>query len=284
MGPLTLILTSSLVGLGALLYLIAEKLPPNPFVGFRVGYSYVSKDVWVKVTKVSALALVALGGAGGVVGYLWGDLSAAVCTMLGVLVIVIALIPYAERLAEKELIKKPSEKTGTHAGIPRVPPNLALTLLTLASSVGSIAYLLLNYPHMPDRIATHFGLTLNPDSFGPKSEAVIANASGVSIITLVTLLIYYLGWKKPEALYKPWFDLITFRKIVNALYILLASVTMMASLGVVAVVQYSLTQAPDLLLKYSFYGLLALSLGMTLYILNLNIKAYGRKKISFHND
>ncbi len=60
MGPAEYLGLISIV-LGIILYSIASRLPMNTLVGFRLGYSFMSRRVWVRFNRELGLALVVVG-------------------------------------------------------------------------------------------------------------------------------------------------------------------------------------------------------------------------------
>lgn len=50
-----------LIGVGLIIYFIANRIPPNPFLGFRIGYAYVSRRVWVKLNRISGIVVALIG-------------------------------------------------------------------------------------------------------------------------------------------------------------------------------------------------------------------------------
>lgn len=279
MDWVTTSLSVALAITGFTLYFLASKIPPNPLVGFRAGYSYVSRRVWVRLNRVSALALIALAAVVFTLGCLYGSLAAALTSGIGSIVLVAALIPYAEAVAEKELIRSPAAG-GRVTELKGLPPHPILVTLVVASALASLTYLAVTYPQLPPEIPTHFNIWLQPDSYGPKSDGAAAAATGVIVAISLTLLIYVLGWRKVEALYKPWFDQRVFHKVLNSVYLLLAVVTLMASLTPVTMIQYAISGSLPQIIVIALYSLIILAAALTIHVVWVSIRAYLRKRVS----
>lgn len=66
----------------------------------------------------------------------------------------------------------------------RTPPtglDLALDILTALVAVLALAYLVVVWPGLPERVPTHFDVAGNPDAFGPRSEILWLAACMVAL-------------------------------------------------------------------------------------------------------
>lgn len=120
---LTPILGLSMTAAGLLL-LIAARVGPNPVIGFRIGYTMVSRRVWRRVNEVAAVVTAATGLASVPLGLYFGIKAQILFLVALSIVEVIVLTEYARRLAEKSLISEPP--VGEEALIAIRPARLAM--------------------------------------------------------------------------------------------------------------------------------------------------------------
>ncbi len=281
MGVLGLVSGLAVAASGIVLYVLADKIPPNPFIGVRVGYAYVSKRAWVRVMKAGSALLTLLGIAAAMMSYPFGDLAALMGIGLGSVALTYFIIHYAEKVGEEESLRTPEVRREPLKEIPKVAPPLAALLIVAGSAIISTLYVVINYPNLPAQVPTHFGPNWKPDAYSPKSVALGTVLADELIIIPLTAFIYYLGWSKPEALYKPWFDIHTYLKVVNTLYILLALVNMLVGLGNAIMVIYTLNNNIPEWFTYSFdAGLIGILLCVA-YLFAVTVQAYRKVKVSF---
>ncbi|MCD6323862.1 MAG: DUF1648 domain-containing protein [Desulfurococcales archaeon] len=270
-----------LVAAGALLYAFSGKLPPNPFVGVRIGYAYVSRKAWVKLVKVSSILVAALGAVSAALSLTVGDLPGLMSVGLGSVIITYFLIYYAERVGEEESLRTPAKQWEVLKEVPKIPPPAAALLIVIGTAVVSMLYVMVNYPKLPEQVPSHFGPDWKPNAYSPKSVAVGVTFTNELIILAVTALLYYLGWRKPEALYKPWFDISTYVKVVNTLYIVLALVNMLVGIGSTTMIVYALNNGMPSWLIISFDVVLVALLLSVVYLIAVTVKAYRRVRVSY---
>ena len=279
-----LILGLSLIVVGAVIYLSAAKIPPNPFIGFRIGYSYVSREVWTKLLKVSSLGILVLGILSLIIGWLYGTSPSALITGVGSIIMLVLLLPYARIIAEKEQIRKPAVVRGPTQGIPKLTPNPVLPSLVLAVGIASLIHIAINYWALPKQLPAHY-VPFNPywvpDIFAPKHEIVMLMTSVNALIIGVTLLIYYLGWRRPEVLYIPWFGKALLRRAINIFYLLLAISSLTTSLMAIIIVQDGITGSTPVYLAAVEDSLLAALTALIIYLTWITASAYKTKKLTF---
>jgi len=155
-GEVGVILEVVTAGLAAALYFAAPKLPPNPIIGFRAGYAYISRRVWVRLTRISAVVFMCLGVVVATASLVLGDFAAAIILAAGAVAVLVVMMAYASRVAEVELFKLPSREHAGVGEIAPVQPTLVHVAVVAASVIISIAYTLLNYGELPDTMAVHF--------------------------------------------------------------------------------------------------------------------------------
>ncbi|OWJ54949.1 hypothetical protein Pdsh_04440 [Pyrodictium delaneyi] len=209
-----LVVSTMLTLVGLLVALAAEKLPPNPLLGFRIGYTFVSRRTWTQANRVAGLAMAALGllatGAS-MIDPPWGILVLNISLPM----LLVALVEYAERLAEKQLIAEPLTP-GEGSGEPLKPLGLARITLPVAIII-AIVYMIVVL-----RLDRIYAL-----------QQLVNQAAFLGIHTL-TLYSSYLGIRRPEAFHVPWLTLSENRRVASAIIISLLLVSAYVALSTIS--------------------------------------------------
>ena len=236
-------IAGTIIVAGVILYIIVPRIKPNPFLGFRVGYVYVSRRLWVKANRIASITLSLIALTSIILSPIIGETASLIVLVLGATITVITLTLYFERLAEKELISMPpitEEKTSTmiepiYPSIYHIiPPIIALTLLVIG--------LILYYPMLPLEVAVHFNIEGLPDRYTSKTEALLIIVSSVITVYSLYSFIIFLGLKKPEAFHKPGLSIRTIRKIVGILYTILSVASTLVCLGMLDILYYNVNE------------------------------------------
>ncbi|WP_167886298.1 MULTISPECIES: DUF1648 domain-containing protein [unclassified Thermococcus] len=165
---------------GLLTYLFRNE--SNMAIGFRFGYTFASKEAWVKVNTFGGKAFMAFG-------ILLFILSPKIHNMLIFTLIVVAgtllitAIGYkmAKEIVEKESIKEPA------IGEPKpiegidVKPYLLIQISILAFSLGFLAF---SWDKLPDTVAIHFNIAGEPDNFAQKTFGVFLFPLAISLLPI----------------------------------------------------------------------------------------------------
>ncbi len=265
-------------GLATVLYFVAPKLPPNPIVGFRAGYAYVSRKVRVRLTRVSAVIFMCLGVVVATASLVLGDLAAAIILAVGAVAVLVVMIAYASRVAEVELFKLPGRERAGVGEVAPVRPTIVHVAVVAASVIISTAYTLLNYGELPNIMAVHFKWGWQPDSYLPKSEGVLTVLSFQAVTAAIALYTYYLGWR-PEALYKSWYSRSDFRKVTNTIYTVVMLTAALSAVANVSTITYNMWGKPSSVLEYTIYALLAALLASSAYLATLIVRTYMRRTV-----
>ncbi|BES81622.1 hypothetical protein PABY_11890 [Pyrodictium abyssi] len=168
---------------GLALALVADRLEQNPLIGFRVGYTFTSREAWVKANRVSGVVLAATGLAAMAVGLVWGFMACVIALVVLPLVALPLLVSYASRTAEKALIgeEQPLEPPAGELPRPRYPVLAAVVpILGLAACAMAAAGLL--------------------------EEGMPAAAVVVGLEPFAALYLAYLSLARPEAYHQPWLE------------------------------------------------------------------------------
>ena len=206
---------------GLALALIAKRLPVNPFIGFRIGYTYASRRIWVKYNRLAGISFAIIG----LITVILSLLAISV-TLLAAILVVLVLVntivlsflaaqeaerelgKEAFRIEKKELIEKisriePVKPTPLRLVLMILPPILSLILVSI--------YL----PLLPSQVPVHFNVAGEPDRWEPLStftSITLPVLIGFQFIAIVFLLVEL---KAPLVFYKPG---IPKRLVVSVLY------------------------------------------------------------------
>ncbi len=262
---------------GALLALLAGRVPANPILGFRVGYAYVSRRAWVKLNRVAGACLCVLG-ASLIPQYLLLGGAGLTVLLFGVelTALTAALILYGERVAEAELI---SEAAPALPGKP--VPVRGYGINPLATALMLLGVLILAYSAtlLPSigggEVAVHFGVSGEPNGFMPASQLPTLYLAPVFVGGLA-LLFMFLSVRKPESFYKPWLTEREITVLTHSLQVMLASVFLVASLAIYDTIHYNVYGAHAVPLQFLIPASLAMVFAPTAIIVAVSVKAYRR--------
>ncbi len=179
---LALIITLAQSVPAAFLLAVADRLEPNPLIGFRLAYTISSRRVWRRANRLAALLLLTVGVASLPIGLFAGPEWQATTLALADVVIVAALSEYSRRLLELEQIVEPApEATPEPAtGIGAVDKALILAFLAVSLVIEGLACLSLYREGLPG------------------AAAVLAAPAALSAYTA------FLSLARPEAYERPW--------------------------------------------------------------------------------
>lgn len=166
---------------GLAMAMVADRVPPNPLLGFRVGYAYTSRRAWAAANRAAGLGLAALGLASALVGLAGGVVAEALFLLVASLPLLAGLVAYAERVAERSLLSEPAPPGPPSSGIPgpRCPVAAAgVPLAALGLGVAAAARLIAE------------GL--------PLTALVVGSSPLVAVYTA------WLAFTSPGAYYRPW--------------------------------------------------------------------------------
>ncbi len=206
---------------GLALALIAKRLPVNPFIGFRIGYTYASRRIWVKYNRLAGISFAIIGLITVILSLLAvpATLLAAVLVVL-VLASTVILSFLVAREAERELgkeafrieKKEPIEKISRIEPVKPTPLRLVLMILP---PILSLILIPIYLPLLPSQVPVHFNVAGEPDRWEPLStftSITLPVLIGFQFIAIVFLLVEL---KAPLVFYKPG---IPKRLVVSVLY------------------------------------------------------------------
>lgn len=211
----------------------------TPFIGLRIGYAYVSKKLWRKYNIVTGIALIIYALILYIISMWFNNILLIMISPLPYLAILLILVFMAEREAERESLKTPQEtreiefRKGFRTAVPAI-------IISLIAYVFSITYMVLSYPLLPDRVASHFGPGGQPNGFMTKDALLLTSILAILVLVGVTFSLAYLGLRKPEAFYRPYMKWDATVKTVDAMFVFLAYINVVVSLALVDTVYYNL--------------------------------------------
>ncbi|WP_297467327.1 DUF1648 domain-containing protein [Thermococcus sp.] len=227
---------------------LAVRNKQNPFIGVRVGYTYVSKEAWRKANTVGGLFFVFFSLI--LVGLSLLDASEVtfmlvmVAGLIGGLIVPIAVAKKTYEM--EELSMEAPEKPAGRRILVNIRPYLFLQLTFLGVYLLIVA---LNWDKLPEIIAVHFNASGTPNGFMSRTWGAL----GVPVLTwglffLLTVLGRNPGFSAGRERFSPlgWFE---FNTLMSFGTVLVFS----------AVVLYNAGKLPLKTVSYSIWLLLALA-------------------------
>ncbi len=208
--------------IGFTMYFLAKRLPVNPFVGFRIGYTYSSKRLWVKYNRLAGLTV-------GFIGLLMMVLALIINSTIILTIVFLSLITIdtvflsvmasreAEEILGREAYRVEKALPTVHKPTrihPVKPGAFKLTLMILPPIFSLLASLFL-IEYMPDRIPSHFNIYGLPDSYQSLEEFLYITLPLFISLELIGPLFVFIEKHNPLIFYKPG---VPKRVVVNFLY------------------------------------------------------------------
>ncbi len=158
------------VVVGVLTYIFRNT--PNPYIGVRLGYTYLSKEAWRRANTFAALYCILLG-----MLLLFLDLTIKLPNNVFVLLMLVGIAPMvvityriAKETYEREDMKKPMDEEPKPLRKVDVKSHLILQLVTIAAYLLVVAMV---WGKLPNTVATHFNIYGIPDSFMDRLSGAI---------------------------------------------------------------------------------------------------------------
>lgn len=194
----------------AFLLAVADRLEPNPLIGFRLAYTLSSRRVWRRANRLAALLLLAAGVASLPIGLFAGPGWQAAALALADIAIVAALSEYSRRLLELEQIVEPA---------PEAPP-------TPAAEIGAVEKALI-LAFLAASLVVEGLACLSLYREGLPGAAVVLAAPAA-----ISAYVAFLSLARPEAYERPWLRPGEVRFIVVALPVALSLLAASTGLAV----------------------------------------------------
>ena len=172
-------------GIGVLVY--AFRNTPNPYIGVRFGYTYLSKEAWRKANTFAGIYCMITGAILLTVTLIFNPSKIVFIALLLISVAVLAIQSYriAKETYEKEDLKTPL-KEAKPVEMVKFKPYLIVQLIPILLYFFST---LMFWNRLPDAVAIHFDASGNPDNYAEKvTGAVIIPLIVMAIIPVLTIL------------------------------------------------------------------------------------------------
>ncbi len=216
---ITYALLGIFVGSSILMFILGWSKKILPFVGFRVGYVYVSKKIWRKYSYLAGGILLALGGLVFILSVLTSPIFAIMVTTIILIILIVILTFLSEREAERESIKFGAEKV--ERKFAPIPLGIPVIVVAVISFLVVLTYSVYVYPKLPEVIPTHFSWNGTPNQYSSKNVGIAGLLFGIGVVSSINVFLGYLGVKKPEAYYRPYIRWEKMKKFVEVFLILL---------------------------------------------------------------
>jgi len=178
-------LSALMLGIGVIVY--AFRNTPNPYIGVRIGYTYLSKEAWRKANTFAGIYCMMAGLILLTVALVFNPSRIMFIALLLISVTVLAIQSYriAKDTYEKEDLKTPVKDTKP-VEMAKFKPYLIVQLISIVLYFIAI---LMFWNRIPDVVATHFDASGNPDNYADRlTGAVIIPLIAMAIIPILTLL------------------------------------------------------------------------------------------------
>lgn len=163
---------------------------PNPYIGVRLGYTYLSKEAWKKSNTFAAIYCILFGILLTFIDYMVkiSDSVFVAIMLIGIAPMVLITYKIAKETYEREDLKEPVDGEIKPIEVVNIK-NYLLVQLTMIGIYILFASLL--WDKLPDTIAIHFDVYGNPDRFADKFSGVIfIPILGMIVIPIITALIH----------------------------------------------------------------------------------------------
>jgi len=208
---------------GAIIAVIAEYLPINPFIGFRIGYTYSSKKIWIKYNRYAGISFAIIGLVIMALSLIIESITFLTIILLTtILTTTITLALLVAHESEKELGKQAYEiekkKEQREEKIMRInpvipsPPRLILMILPPILSIILSLYCI---PLLPQKVPVHFDINGYPDRWEPLSTFTTTTLPVLIALQFIGLIIVLVELKAPLTFYKPGLPK---KKVVELIY------------------------------------------------------------------
>lgn len=208
-----------LMAMGLILYLVACKLPMNLLFGFRIGYTLMSKRLWVKYNRLSGLSLVLIGLISLILSTFITNTTLYMCMVFGLIVVShILLARMASREAEIELSFREAGDVrveGRLRKIDSVIPSYPRLLLALLPPIISLIATLYFLPLLPEYVPVHYNVEGVPDRWEPLEDFLKNTVPYVIGLQCTALIFMVVELKAPMIFYVPG---LSKEEIVNLVY------------------------------------------------------------------
>jgi len=230
--------------MGVIAYIVTPRIKPNPWFGFRVGYTLVDREVWVKGNKFISKLFIIDGLVFAILSFLLPEeslLSFLILFEISVIACTIAAILYVDNLAEKVTGRKPSEESSKITPIRLDPRTIKYPIVLSIFYLVLLSTVLYTVNLLPDTIAVHFNIWGVPDRYDSRLEFAKLFVTVFSLDYAFYMVFYFLAKYKPLIFYRPklGFSTTEFIKLLSLIFGLIIII-----MGVIYAIVFT----------YNFYG------------------------------
>lgn len=222
-----------LVAIGVLTYLFRNT--PNPYIGVRLGYTYLSKEAWREANTFAGVYSIVIGVIIGAITYLLNPPREILLLLFLIAIGILAVTTYlkAKEAYERAEFRVPLEESPKPLTTANVKPYLMVQLIAVGIYFLIVALL---WNKLPEEIAVYYSSNGIPDNFAPKvMGAFVYPLAGFIIMPLFTILIS----KVPMLMRFPVFGkeqvlTLAFLTIMHLSIVVIVSMSLLYNVGMVS--------------------------------------------------
>ncbi len=174
-------------------YLLAPKIGPNPYFGFRIGYTFADKEVWKKSNKfIGKLMLI---HSLLLIPFLFTDFI--IYFLILFVVPLIGIIPVGIKYSSNLLEVKGAKIGKSEEKIEEITVGKALIISPALIYIILILIEIFSYSYLPSTIAVHFNVAGKPDGWENKWDFMVYFSLLSLIYPFLSYIYIYLGRKYP---------------------------------------------------------------------------------------
>lgn len=209
--------------MGIIAYIIAPRMKPNPWFGFRVGYTLIDRNVWIKGNKFISKLFIADGVLFAILSLLLPDsalIPVLILFEISVMACMAVAVVYVDELAERATGRRPEGDFSKIIPIRLDPRTVKYPAILSVFYLALIFTILSTISLLPDVIAVHFNLQGVPDRYEYRQEFAISFTGIITLEYAFYIAFYLLARYKPLVFYKPKLGLSTtgFVKLLSLIY------------------------------------------------------------------
>ncbi len=217
------LLSIFIILMGIIAYIVAPRMEPNPWFGFRVGYTLIDRNVWIKGNKFISKLFIADGALFAVLSLLLPDsalIPVLILFEISVMACMAVAVVYVDELAERTTGRRPEGDVSKIIPIRLDPRTVKYPAILSVFYLALIFTILSTINLLPDVIAVHFNLQGVPDRYEYRQEFAISFIEVITLEYAFYIAFYLLARYKPLIFYKPKLGLSTteFVKLLSLIY------------------------------------------------------------------
>ncbi len=192
---LILIINSLYLITGIMEFWLAPKVGPNPYFGFKIGYTFADREVWNRTNRLMGKFIMMHSA----ILFPTALVSNFLLPYTLLLTIpLIAFIPFGIRYASILLeMKGAKSESVSYKKIESINLGYSWSLSPLIFYLALILFEIITYSSLPEIVAVHFDSYGNPNGWSTKSSFIITYSLFSLISPGISYLFIYLGKKHP---------------------------------------------------------------------------------------